>query len=103
MPKMIPRPIKRIVQRIYWSARARFRRSPLHTWLLRHAEAFAHDAYTKRFYAQYAEDACLFSYFALKHYDQAGHLREVGRGFYVDVGAFDPLSVSNTRVFYENQ
>jgi FkbM family methyltransferase len=58
------------------------------------------EAHGKQFFGQFAEDACLFSYFADKQYSITQDLSRVGKGFYVDVGAYDPVAISNTRIFY---
>jgi FkbM family methyltransferase len=52
------------------------------------------------FFGQFSEDACLYSYFANKSWHKYhSHLR-IDAGFYVDVGAHHPVSISNTYAFY---
>lgn len=80
---------------------ARLRRSGAYRRLRERAAAWGRDATAKSFYGQYAEDACLFSYFADRQYAETQDLADIGKGFYVDVGAYDPESISNTRVFYK--
>lgn len=82
-------------------ALARLRRSGPYRRLRERASAWGRDATAKAFYGQYAEDACLFSYFADRQYALTQDLSRIGKGFYVDVGAYDPESISNTRVFYK--
>ena len=79
----------------------RLRRSGPYRRIRERAAAWGRDATAKTFYGQYAEDACLFSYFADRQYASTQDLSRVGKGFYVDVGAYDPESISNTRVFYQ--
>lgn len=82
-------------------ASALLRRSGPYRRLRERAAAWGRDITAKTFYGQYAEDACLFSYFADRQYASTQDLTLVGKGFYVDVGAYDPESISNTRVFYK--
>ncbi len=65
------------------------------------AKAFVSDPSLRCYGGQFGEDACLFSYFASQRYGQTRSLNDVGNGFYVDVGAYDPIDISNTRIFYE--
>lgn len=69
---------------------------------IRHAaKSWVDDRSMHGFCGQFAEDACLFSYFASKSYFRTKSLDDIGQGFYVDVGAYHPLYISNTRIFYE--
>ncbi len=66
------------------------------------AFGFGVDPFARLFFGQFAEDACVYSYYGCKTYDKYGDLSKIAPGFYVEIGAFDPINISNTYVFYKN-
>lgn len=60
------------------------------------------------FFGQFGEDAFLRGYFEARSWQQShkssrlGKRQDIGRGFYVDVGAFSPKAYSNTFMFYRH-
>ncbi len=52
--------------------------------------------YKKFYWSQFGEDALLFSYFKMK-WDKLGYTD----GFYIEIGAFDPIDSSNSYKFYK--
>jgi FkbM family methyltransferase len=56
---------------------------------------------TKEFYGQFGEDASLQSYFANQAWNSTKDAREINKGFYVDIGCYSPIRISNTYWFYK--
>jgi FkbM family methyltransferase len=63
---------------------------------------FGVDPFARLFFGQFAEDACVYSYFGSKTYYKYRDLAKMDPGFFVEIGAFDPINISNTYVFYKN-
>ena len=55
----------------------------------------------KTYYGQFGEDAAIQTYFINKSWDDNRSIDIKSDGFYVDIGAFSPILISNTYWFYE--
>src|SRR5437868_1700164 len=54
-------------------------------------------------WSQFGEDAYLFAYFRNKGWRNQALWRPLEKGFYVDVGCFHPVQMSNTLAFYKQK
>jgi FkbM family methyltransferase len=54
------------------------------------------------YYGQFAEDAALQTYFINRRWDETKEYEVKGEGFYVDIGAFSPVLISNSYWFYQH-
>ncbi len=54
------------------------------------------------YYAQFGEDAIIQTYFKNISWDKYGTTQIIDKGFYVDIGAYDPVALSSTYWFYKN-
>jgi len=54
------------------------------------------------YYGQFAEDAALQTYFIDKMWAATGNWEVKNNGFYVDIGAYSPVLISNTYWFYQH-
>lgn len=58
-------------------------------------------AETKEFYAQFGEDASLQTYFSNRAWSRGEDPAKLAPGFYVDIGCYSPIRISNTFWFYK--
>ncbi len=63
--------------------------------------ALSPDWWFNELYSQFGEDGVALSYFRAKAYASSGHIDDIGRGFFVDVGCHHPVMLSNTWYFYQ--
>ena len=56
---------------------------------------------TKEYYSQFAEDALLQTYFSNHAWNTGQKLSDSKPGFYVDIGCYSPIRISNTWWFYK--
>ena len=56
---------------------------------------------TKEFYGQFGEDASLQTYFSNQAWSSGGDSTNIPRGFYVDIGGYNPVEISNTHWFFK--
>lgn len=54
------------------------------------------------YYGQFGEDAALQSFFISRAWDEKKEYEVKTGGFYVDIGAFSPVLISNTYWFYQH-
>jgi FkbM family methyltransferase len=54
------------------------------------------------YYSQFGEDTALQTYFINKLWDETREYEVKQNGFYVDIGAFSPIIISNTYWFYQH-
>ncbi len=54
------------------------------------------------YYGQFAEDAAIQTYFINKAWDESKTYEVKTEGFYVDIGAYSPIQMSNTYWFYQH-
>jgi len=56
---------------------------------------------TKEFYGQFGEDASLQTYFTNQVWSAGGDAKNIPKGFYVDIGGYNPVEISNTHWFHK--
>ena len=56
---------------------------------------------TKEFYGQFGEDASLQTYFTNRVWSAGGDSKVIPKGFYVDIGGYNPVEISNTHWFHK--
>lgn len=54
------------------------------------------------YYSQFGEDALIQTYFKNKAWNSSGTLQIPKKGFYIDIGSYNPISLSNTFWFYNH-
>jgi hypothetical protein len=56
---------------------------------------------TKEFYSQFGEDASLQTFFSNQEWTKEKKAAEIPKGFYVDIGCYNPIEISNTYWFFK--
>ena len=56
---------------------------------------------TKEFYGQFGEDASLQTFFSNQAWNSGVNPINLEQGFYVDIGCYSPIRISNTHWFYK--
>jgi len=56
---------------------------------------------TKEFYSQFGEDASLQTFFSNLEWNKENKASAIPKGFYVDIGCYNPIEISNTFWFFK--